>query len=68
MCHWLLSICSKRYCTNEVASTWLHREQLYVLFIGIVHVIEQVRQYATMHYFGIPGHAQSIKVYMILTE
>ena len=66
MCLWLLSICSKRYCTNKVASTWLHREQLYVLFIGIV--IEQVRQYPTMHYFGIPGHDQSIKVYMILTE
>ena len=66
MCHWLLSICSKRYCTIEVTSMWMHREHLYVLFIGIV--IEQVRQYPTIHYVGIPGHAQSIKVYVILTE
>ena len=33
-----------------------------------LRLIGHVNEYPTMHYFGIPGHTQSMIAYKILTE
>ena len=39
-----------------------------VLLSTTILLMGHVNEYPTMHYFGIPGHTQSMIAYKILTE